>query len=383
MDYPALPSSVSAQNLKTTYNTTLGTGRELVPDSTTIPLSWTSMTGPVSYEVADNLYQLPLPTPPNLNLHDLEIFNHYAAYTSASLSDRDSVRLTWRVAVMKEAIPHDFLMHALLSFASAHLVQLCLAQREAYGQKAITHRNMALRSCIPYLRNITPTNCHALFAFSSIISVSTFAFPDITSTSSICPIENLLTFLVLIRGVQIVLQGGLDWIKSGSLNPLLQEGRVNWREQVASLPETFHAPFERLRALNENATADSGLRKVFAEAIQDLENSYGAHCLIAGDRSLVFIWCAIVPDAYVAEVRKKQPMALVILAHFAVLLNSVSAKWWAGDRGRRLAEAIHAKLDEQWKPAVQWPMDAVQVPSRPDPVITGSYCNYTVSSQGN
>ena len=313
--------------------------------------------------IADNIYQLALPGIPSLNIHDLEIFNHYAAFTSKSLSDRDSVQLTWRVAVPQEAILHKFLMHALLGFASAHLAQLCPAQRSVYGRGAVIHRNMALRYCIPSLRNITPDNCHALFAFSSLIAVSTLAFPDASSESHTSPIDNILTFLVLIRGVNTVLQGGLDWIKSGSLNPLLQDGRVNWREQFALLPVAFVGPFERLRTLNENATPDAKVRKVYAEAIQDLENSYGAYQLIASDRSLVFIWCAIVPNDYVALVRERQPMALVLLAHFAVLLHNVGAQWWAGDRGRHLAEAIHNELNDEWKLAVKWPLQVDERPS--------------------
>ena len=313
-----------------------------------------------SKEAANNFYQLPLPTIPNLDFHDLEIFNHYAAYTSSSLSDRDSVQLTWRVAVAKEAIPHNFLMHALLGFASTHLAQLCPVQRNAYGAEAVKHRNLALRSCIPDLRNITPTNCHALFAFSSLIAISTFVFPNSMNESPVVPIENILSFFILIRGVNTVLQGGLDWIRSGSLEPLIQDGRLNWRHDFPLLPAAFHAPFESLRALNANASAGTTIRKMYAEVIQDLENSYAAHHPIASDRSLVFIWCAIVPEEYVSRVRKRQPIALVILAHFAVLLHSVSAQWWAGDRGRRLTEAIHAELDDKWKPAVRWPMDAVQ-----------------------
>ena len=221
---------------------------------------------------------------------------------------------------------------------------------------------MALRSCIPSLRNTTPKNCHALFAFSSVVAVSTFACPDASTDSHTNPIDNILTFLVLIRGVNTVVQGGLDWIKSGSLKSLLQDGRVNWREQVALLPVAFIEPFGRLRSLNESTTPEINVRKIYAEAIQDLENSYGAYQLIASDRSLVFIWCAIIPEAYIVLVRERQPMALAILAHFAVLLHNVGAQWWAGDRGRQLTEAIHNELHNEWRFAIEWPMAVVQRP---------------------
>lgn len=58
-------------------------------------------------------------------------------------------------------------------------------------------------------------------------------------------------------------------------------------------------------------------------------------------------------------------MALVILAHWAVLLHSVSAQWWAGERGRLLVEAIFQELDDEWRAAVQWSMDVVQSPWSP------------------
>ena len=204
----------------------------------------------------NNFHQLPLPTMPNISYRDLEILQHYATYTSASLSDRDSVQSTWREAVTKEALPHEFLLHALLSFASAHLTQICPAQSEMYGQSAIAHRNLALRGCMPFLRNITPANCHALFAFSSITAISTFAYPDASSLASVCAIDNILTFTTLIRGVHTVLQGSLDWIRLGSLEPILQVGRVNWIDSIAPLPAELCVPFERLHALNERFSLD-------------------------------------------------------------------------------------------------------------------------------
>ena len=53
-------------------------------------------------------------------------------------------------------------------------------------------------------------------------------------------------------------------------------------------------------------------------------------------------------------------MALVILAHYAVLLHDVRSQWWAAGRGKQLVKSIQRELSDQWKSAVQWPMDAVQ-----------------------
>ena len=312
----------------------------------------------------NNIHQLPLPTIPNLDLHDLNIFRHYATYTSASLSDRDSVQRTWRVAVTKEALPHDFLMHALLSFASAHLAQICPAQRQMYSKSAVTHRNIALQSCIPHLRKVTPTNCHALFVFSSVIAISTFSLPNPPSILLDSPIDNIVTFIVLIRGVNTVLQSGLDWIKAGSLEALLQTERVDWRQKIGPLPMSLRDATLKLRAWNDRHTVEPRW-ELYAKTIQNLESFYGAFSIVTSDRSLVFIWCATVPGEFAARLRERDPMALVILAHWAVLLHSVSAQWWAGERGKLLVEAIYQELDDEWKAAVQWSMDVVQSPWSP------------------
>ena len=312
----------------------------------------------------NNIYQLPLPTIPNLNLHDLNIFRHYATYTSASLSDRDSVQQTWRVAVTQEALPHDFLMHALLSFASAHLAQICPAQRQLYGESAVTHRNIALRSGIPHLRQITPKNCHALFVFSSVIAISTFSIPNSPNIPLDSRIDNILTFIVLIGGVNTVLQSGLDWIQAGSLEPLLQTERVDWRQKIGPLPVSLRDAIQRLSAWNDQHTLGTR-RELYAEIIQKLESFYGAFSIVTSDRSLVFIWCAIVSAEFVAGLRERDPMALLVLAHWAVLLHSVSAQWWAGERGKLLVEAIYHELDDEWRAAAQWSMDIVQRPWSP------------------
>ena len=312
----------------------------------------------------NSIYQPPLPTLPNLNRRDLDLFRHYATYTSASLSDRNSVQHTWRVAVTKEALPHDFLMHALLSFASAHLAQICPAQRQMYGERAVTHRNIALRSCIPHLRKVTPTNCHSLFAFSSVIAISTFSFPNSSSIPLDSPVDNILTFIVLIRGVHTVLQSGLDWIQTGSLEALLQTERVDWRQKIGPIPVSLRDATQKLRAWNDQHTF--GIRwELYAKTIQNLEGVYGAYSLITSDRSLVFIWCATVPAQFVTLLRERDPMALVVLAHWAILLHSVSAQWWAGERGKLLVEAIYQELGDEWKPAVQWSMNVVQSPWSP------------------
>lgn len=74
------------------------------------------------------------------------------------------------------------------------------------------------------------------------------------------------------------------------------------------------------------------------------------------DRPIVLGWMVIIPDRFDALLRDGQPMAQVILAHFAVILLTFDF-WWAGDWGDALIREISQKLPEEWKPMVRWPLE--------------------------
>ena len=308
---------------------------------------------------AENLYQMSLPTIYNLEPDDHELFQLYTEYTSFTLSDKPLIQKAWRSDVAREALPYAYLLHGLVSLSAAHLAHINPSERIIYGSKAIMHRNRALRLCIPALRHITKANCQALFAFSSIVAISTFAILGLLDVGVTSPIDTISTFFTLIKGVSTVVQGGVEWIKAGSLGVLLHDDRTHWRSSLGPLPQELHFPLQRLREWNETSGATGPQISVCAAAINDLEVVFSAHSMIAGDRTLVFVWCAIVTNEYIEQVKSRQSMALVVLAHFAVLLHGVRSQWWSADRGRRIVEAVYEELDTYWKPAVQWPVEVV------------------------
>ena len=305
-----------------------------------------------------NLLQLELPAISTIGTGEADFFHHYISFTSASLSDSPMIQALWRNEVTKEALPYDFLLHAIVSLSAAHMAHLDPQRRSHHAQVGYHHQEVACRRSIPFLRQITPENCHALFAFASVMAVATFTLAGSSAPGTVSPIDNILTFFALIRGVQTVLQSSLTWIKNGSLRPLLQEDRIYWRQWTMPLPESLHLPFQQLRQLIKNETGQYS--NVFIDTTDKLETLFCAYNMIANDRTIVFIWCVIIHDDYVEQIRCRHPVALIILAHFAVLLHSVKGQWWAADRGKRLVESIYSEVDESYRQALAWPLGAVQ-----------------------
>lgn len=319
--------------------------------------------------------------PDNLRLQDLQLLHHFTTVTAYSLSDISTIQLTWQIAVPQEALGHAFLMHALLAVAAVHLLHSSPTDPGPYERAALIHRNTALRLAVPTIYNINSTNCHALFALASFVAILALVFPQSSeSQSSTVPIDEVTDFIVLVRGVTIVVHGSQEWIDRGRLRPLLRaDGMKNAAEwivnghvepaapsedrtpSIMSLPDEVSAAFDELLRWNATWTAsDPASLEMYALTIRDLRRTFETIAFLSSERSLVFLWPALIKEAYLKELKIRQPMALVILAHYCVLVHSTSDKWWSTRRWEHVVEAIYKNLEPDWRPAVAWAREAVQ-----------------------
>ena len=282
--------------------------------------------------------------------------HHYSTVTCFFIVQISSKQRTWQVAIPKEAVSHEFLMHALLALAAVHLMYNSPKQRHAYEEAATRHQYLALTSPIPFLHNITRTNCHALFALSNVVSVLNLVYPSSTGLQS-DPLDNILDFFVVIRGVKTVLKSASEWIANGSLAQLIS---YDWHPTMFPLREDVKNTFERLEERNEETSEDPATCQMYTLAIRGLRKAFQTCQVISEEPGLVFSWPVLVLDTYIAAIRMREPMALAILGHYAVLLHSVNSQWWLEGRGSFLIETICQQLPRDWLPFVAWPRGIIQ-----------------------
>lgn len=276
------------------------------------------------------------------------------------MSDVAHIRQVWQAVVPREALPYDFLVHGLVAFAAIHVASTCPANGHFYKSLALSHRQRALQSALAPLHHITPTNCHALFAFAGVTAFSTFT----VYSPETSPVDVMLDFFPVVRGTKTVLRSALEWISHGALNPLIERQWDEWKSDAASSPSALAPEVKihlwELEKLNCRTARDEEEHECFAVAIQRLIDAYETYKYIVGDRSLVFVWTVVVRNEFVAALQSRKPMALVILAHYGILIHSVDEQWWAKGRGARLIEAIHLELPTEWKEAITWPLQVVR-----------------------
>ena len=154
-----------------------------------------------------------------------------------------------------------------------------------------------------------------------------------------------------------MLKSASEWIANGSLAQLIS---YDWHPTMFPLREDVKNTFERLEERNEETSEDPATCQMYTLAIRGLRKAFQTCQVISEEPGLVFSWPVLILDTYIAAIRMREPMALTILGHYAVLLHSVNSQWWLEGRGSFLIETICPQLPRDWLPFVAWPRGIIQ-----------------------
>jgi hypothetical protein len=279
--------------------------------------------------------------------------------TFHTLSRNEITDPIWRNIVPEEALSHPFLMHGILALSALHLARTGPdpTRRASYLNRAVGHQNQALALFRELLGDVTESNAKAMFAFAAIVVIYTFAFPhtpDVQDPWS-C-IDDLYQVLVLTRGVQQVIHSPRDFtgfLRGSSFGPILRTDEVE-----APIPEHAAAMLKQLREANQVCGSRDANHEVhvYEGAILNLEEML--NWCYSGIRSTTIAgrFAIRLKPRFMELLRERDPLALVMLAHYGVLLHYLEHRWCFGDWCVRVSKAVWAILDDRWRPLLQWAM---------------------------
>lgn len=85
-----------------------------------------------------------------------------------------------------------------------------------------------------------------------------------------------------------------------------------------------------------------------------MEDILAADDLEHGGESIT-TWPLIIPVEFTDLLAQRRPEALVILAHWAVLLIHHRELWFVGNAARFIIESVKKHLGQYWEPWLEWP----------------------------
>lgn len=169
----------------------------------------------------------------------------------------------------------------------------------------------------------------------------------------------------LLRGVGIVLHPVYSHVKKGPLAPLMLTG--NWD---ATDPDTSQD--QALLDLRSAWTQEDASASLYDQVLLELRrcSAFMQHFIDGspseeygynGPWSGPFIWLHCASQEYVTKLHQRQPIALLIFAHFGALLQRLDHIWVTAGWGSRIVSVVDEILGSYWDRWMQWPREVVGI----------------------
>jgi hypothetical protein len=246
----------------------------------------------------------------------------------------------------------------MLALASLHQAYLRPLEAESYEVLAVPHHNLALTLFRDALTSITEYNCHALYACGHLVIKYVFASPQ-SRLGLVFPakVGNISEFIILLRGSFSVHDHALKWLSDGPLGFCL-ERPLDENPNFNRNPDDSHLA----RLLSHLLTESSEDVQVCCGALNNLRRLLAMDATpgqTISTKTLAYSWPARVSQRYIVLVSERRPEALVVLAHYCVLLKRIDSFWFMRGCALMILKQCLQDLDHSWEPYVKWPISVV------------------------
>ncbi|KAM0594427.1 hypothetical protein ACHAPN_005823 [Verticillium nonalfalfae] len=312
------------------------------------------------------------PSSCQLNVTDAELLLHFTLHTATSLGDTptDPWGEAWARNALKVGLAHHFVLHLAMGLAGFHLAHLNPHDHDRqahYLSAARCHVSSGLAEVARTLPNCDESNCGAVYLASLLVSYCSYAAgPSSPNDLFVCSVgdDTSQHRPALISGTRLLRESYRhDSLFSGLMEPFGPATHFSVDPRPTYLCHGFPridwvGPFEELRELI--GSLDSSNISVYDQAVDGLEVVYDAtygrgNDTYDGDKSnkIIFGWLYRMEDSFQACLQRKDSVALLIMAHFAILLRT-KPFWFLEGWEDHLLHRIAELTDGQFSSWLPW-----------------------------
>ncbi|KAK0218780.1 hypothetical protein IW262DRAFT_1387423 [Armillaria fumosa] len=276
------------------------------------------------------------------DLLTLELIHHYATSTSHSLSSDPAAVSVWRTVVPKIAFSpkNQCLLHAILAMSALHAHHADPTAGQ-YAVAASTYHWQAKMGLHKIIEKDDMVDLNTLFVTVSLVALYEFATTSIYSSE----------WHTTARSMPPKVAKCWPQLRDGILSPMLTTMAPTISSDIP-----LEGPFSSsLSALLSTADSqpdveelqDVSMYDTYKEAIHILGISWRASfkkdcCIYAS-----CVWWSLVPKMFLRLLAEGKPRALIILAHYCVMMKRVAedGPWWVKKQWTDEAAKILSALD--------------------------------------
>ncbi|KAF2014278.1 hypothetical protein BU24DRAFT_433717 [Aaosphaeria arxii CBS 175.79] len=307
----------------------------------------------------------------NINVTQLRLLHHYTMVTAKTLATHLDAEEVNSVNVVHIAFDHVYLLHSLLALAALHISHMERSRaesRSAYLNLAEQHYATALDSFRLLVSDIDEYNFKAILMFAGTLFPYSCALAMAVSSDLDHAFDIVLSNMVLTRKVRPMVDRFFDAMKSSELGRLIPKDveRIDW--SIIKVPT--YTELVQLRRFNAviDQVYPPAIVDAYSNAIHLLEMVFQETTLSPHLPSITLlkIWMHFVTNHYVELLSEKQPGALIIFAHYAVLLHRSDYYWFLQGTAEQILKIADVLVPSEWKSWLDWPKEQIwnqQVPS--------------------
>jgi hypothetical protein len=243
----------------------------------------------------------------------------------------------------------------MMAITALHIAYLKPTGSESYLLRASHHHTLALPLIASALTKVTEENCHALHCCGHLVTKFAFAVPR--GSSALFPTLNdelLSEWFSLVRGAYYIYTFALEWLSAGPLRSSLEISN-DLDAEFSQNPTDSH--YARLLLLFPDISSGDDI--ACREAVNILRKglALAAHPdQTIPIKTFALLWPARIPQHFIEMMNERKPKALVVLAHYCVMLKMIESFWFMNGCAARLLHPIRAHLSEEWLPHTAWPL---------------------------
>jgi hypothetical protein len=275
----------------------------------------------------------------------------------------------WRDDVPSVAFSSSCVLHALLAFSALHLARKNVERkREQCRERAAYYYSLTLPQMIASLYQVDDSSANALFVASSLLCFYNLARGPQPGQYLAFSDEGEAEWLWLQHGARAIYRGHSNALSKGWLcgeepNPQGTSQHKSNGIPTPIFPQGFDVQTNKLQTFASTLFAEDGTFQKYTVAIDELQRCYSdtfsAYDNPTSLTRAVFAWFYRLEPGFVAALKTKRPFALIVYAHFTVMIHQARHVWYMEGWGPHIMGGMHRNLDAGYMDWLVWPCQAI------------------------
>lgn len=308
-------------------------------------------------------------TTETISMTDLQLFHHFLISTARTTVEDAHGCAVWQNHVAQWATQFPSILHLILAFSALHLSHEEPVLRDQYLQQADDHFTFGVQSVTSVLSELNAETCQKVYLSAVLVCFTYFGRGPPTGEYLVFSDNGPAEWLVLMHGVRLILQSHHEEVFSGILKPSVNTDQPSMSPSLQSEMQEHITQVQGLQRLVDlQHSWDAADRVIYVSAIDNLtstlEEVYGKRSLqkpAVGLMHILMGWLYRLPREFVAHLEQKEPLALVILGHWAGLLKFMESVWFMEGWAEHVLNGVCAFLPADMWEWIEGPMQRVQM----------------------